>query len=137
MGLGPDRADARRVAYDEALAQRLRPRLSGVDGASEKKMFGGLCFLLDGHMVCGIVGDELMVRVGADAHEAALARPHARPMDFTGRPMKGMVYVAPDGFRDDAALDGWVEAGLAHARSLPPKKASPPRRAGPRRKTKR
>ncbi len=141
MGRGPGRPDPPCVAYDEALAQRLRARMSSVEGASEKKMFGGLCFLLNGHMVCGIVGDELMMRVGADAHDAALARPHARPMDFTGRPMRGMVYVAPDGFRENAALDGWLEAGLEHARGLPPKTARPARArgasAGPRRKTRR
>jgi TfoX/Sxy family transcriptional regulator of competence genes len=84
-------------------------------------MFGGLAFMVRGNMCCGVVGEELMVRVGADGHADALAAPHARPMDFTGRPMKGMVYVAREGVAADADLRGWVERGAAHARSLPAK----------------
>ncbi|HEY5638701.1 MAG TPA: RNA methyltransferase, partial [Dehalococcoidia bacterium] len=70
---------------------------------------------------CGVVGDEMMVRVGPDAYEDALSRPHARPMDFTGRPMRGMVYVSPSGLLSVADLGAWVEAGASFARSLPPK----------------
>jgi TfoX/Sxy family transcriptional regulator of competence genes len=90
-------------------------------GISEKKMFGGIAFMLNGNMACGIVKDQLMVRVGPAKHEEALARPHARPMDFTGRAMKGMVYVAPAGFDTEAGLRSWVELGLSHSGSLPPK----------------
>lgn len=109
------------MAYDEGLAQRIREVLDETAGATEKKMFGGLCFLIGGNMTCGVVGDELMVRVGPEAYEDALAQPHAREMDFTGRPMKGMVYVAADALDDDDVLAGWVERGAAFAGSLPAK----------------
>ena len=90
-------------------------------GVTERKMFGGLAFMLGGNMCCGIIGDELMVRVGPDAWEASLALPHAREMDFTGRSMKGMVYVGVDGVESDADLDAWVARGITFAGSLPPK----------------
>ncbi|MCB9665537.1 MAG: TfoX/Sxy family protein [Alphaproteobacteria bacterium] len=110
------------MAYDEDLAERVRRSLHAQHGDHvEKKMFGGVCFMVGGHMTCGILRDEMMVRVGKEAHEAALARPHAREMDFTGRSLKGMVYVAPEGLDAQRDLDAWVAAGLAHARSLPPK----------------
>jgi TfoX/Sxy family transcriptional regulator of competence genes len=109
------------MAYDEGLAQRVRETLATRGGMTEKKMFGGLCFLLRGNMVCGIVGDELMVRTGPDGHAAALAEPHAREMDFTGRALKGFVYVDPQGIEDDDALNAWVRRGADFAASLPPK----------------
>jgi TfoX/Sxy family transcriptional regulator of competence genes len=109
------------LAYDEGLAHRVRELLEARPGASEKKMFGGLCFLLNGHMACGIVKSELMVRVGPAAYEAALEEPAAREMDFTGRPLKGMIYVGEDGIAEDADLEAWVDRGVAHAESLPPK----------------
>jgi len=82
-------------------------------------MFGGLAFLLRGHMVCGVVGDALMVRVGPAQYEAALGRSHVREMDFTGRPLKGFVFVGPPGIRSARQLESWVERGLAFVRSLP------------------
>lgn len=109
------------MAYDEALAGRIRKTLAGRRSITEKKMFGGLSFLTKGNMFCGIVGDELMVRVGPEAHPDALAQPHARPMDFTGRPMKGYVYVAKEGFGSAPELRAWVERGLAYGKTLPPK----------------
>jgi TfoX/Sxy family transcriptional regulator of competence genes len=109
------------VAYDESLAGRVRDVLALEPDLAERKMFGGLAFLLRGNMCCGIVGDKLMVRVGAEGHDRALAAPHVRPMDFTGRPMKGMVYVGRDGIAGDAELRHWVERGADYARSLPPK----------------
>src|SRR5687767_1176203 len=109
------------MAYDEKLAARVRDRLALEPDVVEKKMFGGLAFTVRGHMCCGVLANDLMVRVGADAQERLLAEPHARAMDFTGRPMKGMLYVGADGTAGDAELDRWVEHGLAHARSLPPK----------------
>jgi len=109
------------VAYDEELAERIRRALAGRQGVSEKKMFGGIAFMLRGNMCCGIVGDELMVRVGPGRFQEALAEPHARPMDFTGRPMRGMVYVTPEGCRTDEALKRWVEQGLNFAATLPAK----------------
>ncbi len=84
-------------------------------------MFGGLCFMTHGNMCFGILGSEIMVRVGPEAYEAALALPHARQMDFTGRSMKGMVYVDADGISEDADLESWLARGLGFARTLPPK----------------
>jgi TfoX/Sxy family transcriptional regulator of competence genes len=110
------------MAYDEQLAARIRRFLDGRPDVIEVKMFGGLVFMVRGHMAFGIVKDELMVRLGAEGYEDALQRPHARPMDFTGRPMKGMVYVAKPGFRTAAALRTWVDLACANAESLPAKK---------------
>lgn len=109
------------MVYDEGLAERVRAALQGVRGVSEKKMFGGLSFLLRGHMCCGIIGDELMVRVGPEAYAACLREPHAREMDFTGRPMKGLVTVAVAGLTSSATLAAWVARGRAYAACLPPK----------------
>jgi len=109
------------VAFDEGLAHRIREFLDDRPDAVEKRMFGGLCFMVKGHMACGIVGSELMVRVGADAYRAALEAPHAREMDFTGRALTGMVYVGEEGIAEDEDLGRWVRRGVAHAESLPPK----------------
>jgi TfoX/Sxy family transcriptional regulator of competence genes len=108
------------MAYSEALADRVRALITR-DGVSERKMFGGLALLIGGNMACGVIGDKLMVRVGPEQYEAALAEPDARPMDFTGRAMKGMVYVAAKALRDDAALAMWVQRGASYAGSLPAK----------------
>jgi TfoX/Sxy family transcriptional regulator of competence genes len=109
------------VAYDEGLAERIRDHTADDRSVSERRMFGGLAFLCNGNMACGIVGDELMVRVGPGAWTGALARPHTREMDFTGRSMKGMVYVAVDGFAEDDDLHAWIDRGVTFARSLPPR----------------
>jgi len=84
-------------------------------------MFGGLSFLLRGNMCCGVVRDDLVVRVGPEEHDKALAEAHARPMDFTGRPLKGLVYVGPGGYGSDEALADWVARGVRFATSLPAK----------------
>ncbi len=84
-------------------------------------MFGGVAFMVNGHMCCGLVGEDLVVRVGAEEHEQALSQPHARAMDFTGRPMRGFVYVGPTGYRTKAALKSWIKRGLRFVESLPPK----------------
>jgi TfoX/Sxy family transcriptional regulator of competence genes len=109
------------MAYDEGLAERVRDVLQDGTEFTEKKMFGGLCFMLGGNMCVGVVGDELMVRVGKQAYEASLREPHAREMDFTGKPMRGMLYVACDGFEADADLAAWVQRGVDFAGALPPK----------------
>lgn len=109
------------MAYDEKLASQVREVLKRKRGVSEKKMFGGVCFLVHGHMACGVVGEDLCVRVGPDAYDDALKKPGAREMDFTGRPLKGMVYVGPRGYRRAPSLKVWVEQGLSYVRSLPPK----------------
>lgn len=109
------------MAFDEGLAERVRARLGADPGVTEKRMFGGLAFLYEGNMAVGVIGDELMVRVGPDATEAALARPGTRPFDFTGRPMRGWVVVAASAVSEDEALADWIEQGHAFAASLPPK----------------
>jgi TfoX/Sxy family transcriptional regulator of competence genes len=108
------------MAYDEKLADRVRDALADEADVTERKMFGGLAFMVGGHMACGIVSDELMLRLGAEGADEALDRPHTRPMDFTGRPMTGMVFVEPEGLRG-AALGRWVGQAVAFCRSLPPK----------------
>ena len=84
-------------------------------------MFGGLCFMVGGNMLGGVMGDEIIVRVGADRYEDALELPHAREMDFTGRPMRGFVVVSSDGVTSDEGLNEWAQRGLKFALSLPPK----------------
>ena len=109
------------MAYDERLAQRVRKILTEHPSVIEKRMFGGVAFMVNGNMCCGVVKDDLMVRVGPDGHEEALAQPHARPMDLTHRPMKGMVSVEPEGVVADTELAEWVQRGVQYALSLPPK----------------
>ncbi len=120
------------MSYDEQFADRVRAALADRDAVAEKKMFGGLCFMVNGHMCCGLTATDFMVRVGPDAYDDALSQPHARPMDFTGRPLVGMVYVAPAGTRTSAALAKWVKRGVQFASNLPPKtKARKKKRAVP------
>ena len=109
------------MAYDDGLAQRVREELEERTGYEEKHMFGGIGFMLHGHMACGVIGEDLIVRVGRERYESALAEPHTRPFDMTGRPMTGWVVVAPDGCRADEDLEGWIEEGAAYALSLPAK----------------
>jgi TfoX/Sxy family transcriptional regulator of competence genes len=109
------------MAYDEALADRVRGVIGDDPRLSERKMFGGLCLMVSGHMCVGIVGDELIVRVGPDGYPDALAQAHAREMDFTGKPMKSMVYVRPKGYESDADLERWVETAVRFAKTLPAK----------------
>ena len=109
------------MAFDEGVADRLRDTFEAIPGVTEKKMFGGIAFMVNGHMSCGVVSDTLMVRVGPDQYEEALKRPFASEMDFTGRPMKGFVYVAPDGFESDEDLESWVRTSLVFVHALPPK----------------
>jgi hypothetical protein len=110
------------MSYDEELAHRLREQLADERGVTERAMFGGLAFMLDGNMAVGVTSRaELMVRVGPDGAEEALARPHARVFDMTGRPMKGWVLVDPEGFASKRQLGSWVRRGVAFARTLPAK----------------
>ncbi len=109
------------MAYDEGLAQRIREVLGEQPGLVEKKMFGGIGFMVHGNMACGVHKDALIVRVGPERYEEALARPHTRPFDITGRPMKGWVMVTSDGYESDDALKGWVQQGVDFALSLPAK----------------
>lgn len=122
------------MAYDEGLAERIRGVLEERRDVSEKRMFGGLAFLVSGHMGVGIVQDRLMVRVGPDTYDRLVREPHAHPMDFTGRPMKGFLYVSPAGIESDADLERWVGRGVAFVTALPPKAAGQPARKRPLRK---
>jgi TfoX/Sxy family transcriptional regulator of competence genes len=108
------------MAFDEQLAERVREELQADPGFSERKMFGGICFMLHGNMCAGVVGDRLMLRLGEDGAAAALREPNVSPMDFTGRPMRAMVYVEPEGVTGHA-LARWVDAAAAFVRALPPK----------------
>ena len=110
------------MPYNEHLAHRLREALADRKELTERKMFGGLSFMLSGNMCCGIVKDDMVVRVGPNSHGEALAKKHARPMDFTGRPLKGMVYVGPEGYRTEEDLKYWLDQALSFVLSLPPKK---------------
>jgi TfoX/Sxy family transcriptional regulator of competence genes len=109
------------VAYDERLADRVRDLLTAHGEVSERKMFGGIAFMVAGNMATGVLGDDLIVRLGREEAEKALAEPGVREFDFTGRPMKNIVYVDPEQTADDKVLAGWVEAGVGYAASLPPK----------------
>jgi TfoX/Sxy family transcriptional regulator of competence genes len=109
------------MAYDEGLATRVRDAIGDRPGLAEKRMFGGLAFLVHGNMACGVRGDDLIVRIAADDADAALEEPGARPFDLTGRPMKGWLQVGSDGHAEDDDLRRWVDRGVAYATSLPPK----------------
>lgn len=109
------------MAYDEGLAQRLRELLANRHDIEEKAMFGGIAFLLAGNMCCGVVKDRLMVRVGPEHYADALQQRHTHEMDFTGKPLKGFIYVEPQGIEDDADLQTWLDRCIAFASSLPGK----------------
>ncbi len=111
------------MAYDAELAQRVREVLDAMDleVVSERKMFGGLVFMLNGNMCCGVDATKLMLRVGTERYAAALAKPYASLMDLTGRPMRGFVYVSRAGFATPSALQEWVRLAVDFARSLPAK----------------
>ena len=109
------------LAYDDKLVNRVRVAIAGVPGVGERKMFGGVCFTVDGHMACGVQESDLMIRVGPENHASALSRAHARPMDFTGRPMRGYVYVSEAGHKRADQLRRWVGQGVDFVQTLPPK----------------
>jgi TfoX N-terminal domain len=109
------------MAFNEGLATRVRELLGGEPGLTEMQMFGGLAFLLDGNLACGVRGDDLLVRADPAMHEAHMAEAGVRPDDLTGRPMKGWLLVEPTGHGDDDDLRRWVGRGVTYARSLPPK----------------
>lgn len=109
------------MAYDEGLAALMREDLGDLPGLSEKKMFGGLCFLHHGHMICGVHAGGGMYRVGKEREEAARALPGAGPMQFTGRPMGGMIDVTDEGMADDASRAAWTRLALSFVKTLPPK----------------
>ncbi len=109
------------MPYNEDLATRVRAALGPLPGVTEKKMFGGLAFMLNGNMCVGVTSDDLMVRVGPEEHENLLTLPHARLMDFTGRPMKGFVFLGLEGTQEEESLKDWVGRGVGFAGALPKK----------------
>lgn len=109
------------MAYDGTAAERVRKALKGQRGFSERKMFGGIAFLLNGNMCCGIMGRDLVLRLGNEEAVKALRETHTREMDFTGKPMRSMVFVGPAGYSTDRDLSGWVKRAIDYVKSLPPK----------------
>jgi TfoX/Sxy family transcriptional regulator of competence genes len=109
------------MAYDQHLAIDIRSRIGSQPCLAEKEMFGGIAFMVHGNMAVGVSGDELMVRVGKEAHDEAVARPGARIFDLSARPMRGWILVSREGLATDADLDSWIQQGVAYAESLPPK----------------
>lgn len=109
------------MAYDEGLAHRIREALAEQDGLTEKKMFGGIAFMVRGNMAVGVSGEEIMVRVGEAGYEEVVGQAFVRPFDLTGRPMKGWVLVGSEAHEDDEQLAAWVKRGVDFALSLPPK----------------
>lgn len=123
------------MGYDQKTAERVRRLLSRRRDVVEKRMVGGLSFMVNGSMCCGVTGTALMVRVGREGYERALAEPHARPMKFAGRALAGFVCVDPEGYRTDRALGKWIQRGIDFVSALPAKKpeARRPRPRAPRR----
>ncbi len=109
------------MPFDDKLAFRVWKILKKIEGLSEKKMFGGICFLVNGNMALGLVNEDLMIRVGSDSYEKMLSQPYVRKMDFTGKPLKGFLYVGPNGTQSDKDLRKWVLSGVEFALSLPAK----------------
>ena len=115
------------MSYDAALVDRVRAALLRRKGVAEKKMFGGVCFMVNNHMCCGVAGKDLVLRLGEEGAAAALEEPHTRPFDMTGKAMKTMLFVSPAGHRGDVALKAWLDRALDFVRGLPPQK---PKRRG-------
>lgn len=110
------------MAYDEKVAERLGKAFAGKKDVIEKKMFGGIAYMYKDHMCVGIVEDMLMVRVGPEKYKKALSEKNVKPMDFTGKPLKGYVYVEPLGFKTEQSLNKWIDQGIEFVKTLPPKK---------------
>jgi hypothetical protein len=118
------------MAFNKELALRVRRLLGGAPGFSERHMFGGVCFLLDGRMSAGVLGDELIVRVPPEEYENAMRAPGARPMDFTGRPMRGFLMVGPRGYKAATDMSAWLAGSVAVARAAAKSPSRKRRRAG-------
>src|SRR5262245_41028037 len=109
------------MPFDESLAARIRQGLARKKGVTEKKMFGGIGFLLNGNLCVGVWKESLIVRIDPDDYESALREPHVRPFDITGRPMQGWVLVGPEALRDNAALKEWLQRAVSFVGKLPAK----------------
>jgi TfoX/Sxy family transcriptional regulator of competence genes len=117
------------MAYDEKTAERVRRALSGRRDVVERKMMGGLCFMVSGSMCCGVTGSALMVRVGRGAYLRMLAEPHVRPLEFAGRRPTGFVLVDPEGYRTDPALVTWIQRGIDFVATLGSRPRRTPKRS--------
>lgn len=115
------------MSYDEAAADRVRRVLARKRGVEEKRMVGGVSFMVRGAMCCGVTGDRLMVRVGAAARGRMLAKPHTEPMKFAGRSLAGFICVRPAGYRSDRALVAWLQRGIDFVATLPSRRVTPQR----------
>ena len=120
------------MAFDETLAGRIRSVLKRRRDVVEKRMFGGIAFMVRGHMCCGVVGPSLMIRVDPEQEAEFLQEPAARPMDFTGRPMRGFLFIDPTGTRDAASLRNWIGRATAHVETKPRKASVKRKRPGTR-----
>ena len=109
------------MAFDEKLAARIRKALARKKGITEKKMFGCICFFLNGNALAGVWNDSLIARLGPDKGEVALLEPHVREFDITGRPMRNWVVVEPEGVEDDEQLESWIERAMEFVKKLPKK----------------
>ncbi len=109
------------MAFDKILAGRIRDALALKRGVEEKKMFGCICFMLNGNALAGVWKDSLIARLGPDKGEAALLEPHVRQFDITGRPMRNWVVVEPEGIEDDEQLANWIERAMKFVKTLPGK----------------
>ncbi len=118
------------MAYNLELAERVRLLLAGQPDVTERKMFSGLTFMVAGHMCCGVLNDDLVIRVGPDRYQPVLAQPVARPMDFTGKPLKGMLYVGPEGCKTEEQLKAWVDEALIFVLNLPTRRRRTAGRVG-------
>ena len=107
------------MPFDEAVAERVRRLLKGRRGIMERKMFGGLAFMLGKRMFCGVLKDNVVLRINPADHEKALRKPHIRPMDFTGRPMRGFLYLGPARRLSDPIIARWLKQSLIYAKTLP------------------
>jgi len=109
------------MTFSERTADQIRRAMKKTPGWSERQMFRGVTFMVKGNMCCGVLDEHLVVRVGPDAYEGALREPHTRPMDFTGRPLRGFVFVERKGFKSDRSLAKWIDRGMKFVATLPPK----------------
>ena len=109
------------MAYDSTIADEIRVRIGSHPGLTEREMFGGIAFMINGNMAVGVAGNELMVRVGKDGHQAAVSLPGARTFDMSARPMRGWIAVAPEGFASEELFNTWIDQGVTFAETLPKK----------------
>jgi hypothetical protein len=109
------------MAFDENLAQRIRQELGRKNGVEEQKTFGGLCFMLNGHMLVGVWNDAMIVRLGVEQEEDALLEPHVKKLDIKRKPMKGWIKVGKDGVQEVEQVNAWIQRAVKFVGNLPPK----------------